>query len=528
MSIEFDQLRELLQQQQKQFEEAQLKLIESLTQKLHIQTAAVSTGESSVSSTDAAAASITEFTFDPLSGHTFDSWFKRFNGTCKFSTRDPRRQSKIALYKRPVANGVRPGPVNRVLEPGDSCIGRSTNSHIDFVVQEPRPSGSSRKRYDRRPTVPQKPVDSSTAADAIPVNGKSLQDCPSPPESAVSRFACRIHIDREPPHTARIYAAGFDAAKNIVLGGHMDGLTTNGVMVFHADPDSITSDSLNDNDMWAYTPTDCSSDAEKDTFYRELSGLIRQAKRTDIVILAGDLNAQVDEDNVLRDKTLIDLCGVTLFWRSASSLSQTANTDDLRMMIDGLNLARFQCPIMYRTLRLSLSVFPSKSNNSLFADDVPTQTETPSEPYVYLNCGHVHGWHTWVGEANKDTVDRTCPLCLQPSPFVPLRMGLEPAFYIDRALATHCFNPCGHMASEKTVVYWCSVSLPNMHNFELRPRCPFCLTLIDSKPVRLRFQGDTDADTLVQLLNAVLTANSSPPELMPLPSLEQPVMSAKY
>ncbi|KER22006.1 hypothetical protein T265_09800 [Opisthorchis viverrini] len=43
MSIEFDQLRELLQQQQKQFEEAQLKLIESLTQKLHIQTAAVST-----------------------------------------------------------------------------------------------------------------------------------------------------------------------------------------------------------------------------------------------------------------------------------------------------------------------------------------------------------------------------------------------------------------------------------------------------------------------------------------------------
>ncbi|GAA55482.1 hypothetical protein CLF_108092 [Clonorchis sinensis] len=58
MSIEFNQLRELLQQQQKQFEEAQLKLIESLTQRLHIQTAAASTGESSVSSIDAAAASI--------------------------------------------------------------------------------------------------------------------------------------------------------------------------------------------------------------------------------------------------------------------------------------------------------------------------------------------------------------------------------------------------------------------------------------------------------------------------------------
>ncbi|GAA47933.1 craniofacial development protein 2, partial [Clonorchis sinensis] len=43
----------------------------------------------------------------------------------------------------------------------------------------------------------------------------------------------------------------------------------------------------------AYAPTGCSSDVEKDTFYRELSGLIRQAKSTDIVILAGDLNAQV-------------------------------------------------------------------------------------------------------------------------------------------------------------------------------------------------------------------------------------------
>ncbi|KER28652.1 hypothetical protein T265_04600 [Opisthorchis viverrini] len=43
----------------------------------------------------------------------------------------------------------------------------------------------------------------------------------------------------------------------------------------------------------AYAPTNCSPDAEKDTFYRELSEFIHQAKNTDIVILAGDLNAQV-------------------------------------------------------------------------------------------------------------------------------------------------------------------------------------------------------------------------------------------
>ena len=43
----------------------------------------------------------------------------------------------------------------------------------------------------------------------------------------------------------------------------------------------------------AYAPTDCSSDEEKDNFYRNISTLLRSVKSSDIVILAGDLNAQV-------------------------------------------------------------------------------------------------------------------------------------------------------------------------------------------------------------------------------------------
>ena len=43
----------------------------------------------------------------------------------------------------------------------------------------------------------------------------------------------------------------------------------------------------------AYAPTDVASDAEKDSFYSELTRLVRCARSTDIVILAGDLNAQV-------------------------------------------------------------------------------------------------------------------------------------------------------------------------------------------------------------------------------------------
>ena len=43
----------------------------------------------------------------------------------------------------------------------------------------------------------------------------------------------------------------------------------------------------------AYSPTDCSSDDIKDEFYRKLSDLLREARRSDVVIVAGDFNAQV-------------------------------------------------------------------------------------------------------------------------------------------------------------------------------------------------------------------------------------------
>ncbi|CAH8658247.1 unnamed protein product [Dicrocoelium dendriticum] len=43
----------------------------------------------------------------------------------------------------------------------------------------------------------------------------------------------------------------------------------------------------------AYAPTDCSSNAVKDTFYHELNALLRSATSSDIIVLAGDMNAQV-------------------------------------------------------------------------------------------------------------------------------------------------------------------------------------------------------------------------------------------
>lgn len=67
-----------------------------------------------------------------------------------------------------------------------SQIGRSTENMIDFVVTDTSPGGGA-------------------------AEGPSAQ-------STISRYACRILCDRQPPYTARIYAAGFDASSNIFLG----------------------------------------------------------------------------------------------------------------------------------------------------------------------------------------------------------------------------------------------------------------------------------------------------------------------
>ena len=66
-------------------------------------------------------------------------------------------------------------------------IGRSSEPPIDFVVMD---------------TIP----------------GDQRKDTSVVTQSTISRFACRILVERYPPFTARIFAAGFDSAKNIFLG----------------------------------------------------------------------------------------------------------------------------------------------------------------------------------------------------------------------------------------------------------------------------------------------------------------------
>ncbi|XP_077817036.1 E3 ubiquitin-protein ligase pellino homolog 3 isoform X3 [Macaca mulatta] len=142
-----------------------------------------------------------------------------YNG-CLASGDKGRRRSRLALSRRPHANGVKPDVMHHISTPlvskalsnrgqhsisytlsrshsviveytHDSDtdmfqIGRSTENMIDFVVTDTSPGGGA-------------------------AEGPSAQ-------STISRYACRILCDRRPPYTARIYAAGFDASSNIFLG----------------------------------------------------------------------------------------------------------------------------------------------------------------------------------------------------------------------------------------------------------------------------------------------------------------------
>lgn len=67
-------------------------------------------------------------------------------------------------------------------------VGRSSESPIDFVVMDTLPG-------DKK-------------------DAKVMQ-------STISRFACRILVNRNESSKARIYAAGFDSSRNIFLGVSM-------------------------------------------------------------------------------------------------------------------------------------------------------------------------------------------------------------------------------------------------------------------------------------------------------------------
>lgn len=378
-----------------------------------------------------------------------------------------RRRSKFVLYRRTIPNGVKPSKHYVVKTPQSSKAILDSKQHsISYtlsrnqaIIVEYMPDDETDMFQIGRSS--ESPID-FVVMDTIPGDKTSETKVT---QSTISRFACRILCDRCNPNVARVYAAGFDSSRNIFLGekatkwqnsGEIDGLTTNGVLIMHP----------KGNFCGGTTPG----------VWQEVSvggGIygLRESRS------APQKGAMIeDETNILKDGTLIDLCGATLLWRSAEGLSSSPTKRHLEQKIDELNAGRPQCPVGLNTL-----VIPRKS----------TLSNNDKQPYVYLNCGHVQGLHEWGQDKESDA--RTCPMCLKIGPIVKLCMGIEPAFYVDDGPPNFAFNPCGHMASEKSVKYWTSIPIPHGTN-GFHAACPFCATPLTGEPgyIKLIFQDYVD------------------------------------
>jgi len=273
--------------------------------------------------------------------------------------------------------------------------------------------------------------------------------------STISRFACRIIADRPAPHKCRIYAAAFDASKRIFLGESApqwsngkrtsDGLTTNGVLLCHPKGEWGV-------DMHAGSWREVSVSGEM--FGLRSARSARQRGKT------------TDCSNTLQDGTLVDLCGVVLLWRTPEGISKAPSLDELNLKKDMINALKAQCPVGLGTLR-----FPSSNNK---------QKNSSATPYLYTNCGHVHGYHVWGARPTITSVEdvrfpdkRHCPFCNEYGHYVELNMAMEPLYYVDNGPATHAFVPCGHMTTEATARYWSQVLLPHGKD-KFHTACPFC------------------------------------------------------
>uniref|UniRef100_A0A3P8UZR9 Pellino E3 ubiquitin protein ligase 1 n=1 Tax=Cynoglossus semilaevis TaxID=244447 RepID=A0A3P8UZR9_CYNSE len=383
-----------------------------------------------------------------------------YNGSLPNGDRG-RRKSRFALCKRPKANGVTPSTVHVACSPqAAKAISNKDQHSISYtlsraqtvVVEYTHDSNTDMFQIGRSTESPNDFV----VTDTVP-GSQSNADTQSV-QSTISRFACRIICQRTPPYTARIYAAGFDSSKNIFLGekaakwktcdGQMDGLTTNGVLVMH--------------------PRNGFSQDSKPGVWREISvcGNVFTLRETRSAQQRGKMVE--NESQELVDGSLVDLCGATLLWRTAEGLSRTPTLKHLEALRQEINAARPQCPVGFNTL-----AFPSMRRK-----DTPDE----KQPWVYLQCGHVHGYHNWGNHREE-----------REGPYVPLWLGCESGFYVDAAPPTHAFNPCGHVSSEKTAGFWSQIPLPHgTHTFHAA--CPFCAQQLNGEQgfVRLIFQGPLD------------------------------------
>lgn len=124
-----------------------------------------------------------------------------------------------------------------------------------------------------------------------------------------------------------------------------------------------------------------------------------------------------DEMNIPIDGTLIDLCGATILWRSVEGFKASPTKKSLEKKIDMLTATRLQCPVGLNTLLIPRKPLPPANhhgsghknhhhhNNSYH--NSKDNDKNSHQPYVYLKCGHVQGYHDW-GTTEKSNHQYVC------------------------------------------------------------------------------------------------------------------------
>uniref|UniRef100_A0A182TBH9 Pellino FHA domain-containing protein n=1 Tax=Anopheles maculatus TaxID=74869 RepID=A0A182TBH9_9DIPT len=130
-----------------------------------------------------------------------------------------RRRSKFVLYKRTESNGVKrskhyivqsPQSSQAILDAKQHSISYTLSRNQAVIVEYKEDPDTDMFQVGRSS---ESPID-FVVMDTLPGDKKDAKIV----QSTISRFACRILVDRADGNKARIYAAGFDSSRNIFLG----------------------------------------------------------------------------------------------------------------------------------------------------------------------------------------------------------------------------------------------------------------------------------------------------------------------
>ncbi|KAF3841808.1 hypothetical protein F7725_023759 [Dissostichus mawsoni] len=295
-----------------------------------------------------------------------------YNGSLPNGDRG-RRKSRFALGKRPKANGVKPSTIHIACSPqAAKAISNKDQHSISYTLSRVQ-TVVVEYTHDSNTDMYQIGRSTESPIDFVvtdTVAGSQSNADTQSVQSTISRFACRIMCQRTPPYTARIYAAGFDSSKNIFLGGDL-GLRKR----LHAAGDSLsTAAGENGGDG------------------------------------GSGAGGRLPDRPLRRHPALAH-------GRGPGAHPTLKHLEALRQEI---NAARPQCPVGFNTL-----AFPSMRRK-----DTPDE----KQPWVYLQCGHVHGFHNWGNHREeREGRQRECPMCRAKGPYVPLWLGCEAGFYVDAA-----------------------------------------------------------------------------------------------